>query len=143
MQKKYLELPISLEIREGAFEYLLVDEYQSICKNLFLILSTFKGESRFDPDFGTNIWDKDFHVVNDLQWMEEIEQSIFDAFTQYESRINFERVMISFKQTEDNSSNSISYRKQLSVQAYGTYIMTGESFQFKQAIYLSPITSSE
>lgn len=78
----YLSLPFAL--RKGYLSR--TDLYDSIAQSIGLILSTRYGSLPFDPDFGCDIWDKEFSDIYTTN-KSEIQGSIRNAISRYEPRL--------------------------------------------------------
>ncbi len=79
---EYLSLPFLL--RKGFLNK--TDRYDSITNSIGLILSTRKGSLPFDPEFGCDLWDREFSdlfMVN----RSELQGSIRNAVDIYEARL--------------------------------------------------------
>jgi len=60
----------------------------SIAQNIFLLISSKYNEHRFEPQYGCDIWEKDFETItNALVWQEEVNRSIVNSLTKYERRL--------------------------------------------------------
>lgn len=79
---EYLSLPLTL--RKGRFKK--TDLTNSISNSIGLILSTRQGSVPFDPEFGCELWNKefsDFYTAN----RSDIQGSIRKAIGKYEKRL--------------------------------------------------------
>jgi phage baseplate assembly protein W len=79
---EYLSLPLTL--RKGRFKK--TDLYNSISNSIGLILSTRPGSIPFDPEFGCELWSKefsDFYTAN----RSDIQGGIRKAIGKYEKRL--------------------------------------------------------
>ena len=78
----YLALPLAL--KKGFLEK--TDLYSSISNSIGMILSTRRGTLPFDPEFGCNLWDRefsDFFMVN----RQDVQGSVRNAINQFEPRL--------------------------------------------------------
>ena len=79
---EYISLPFAL--RKGYLDK--TDLYNSIFNSIGLILSTRKGSMPFSPDYGCDLWDREF---SDLLMVnrQDVQGSIRNAISQYEPRL--------------------------------------------------------
>lgn len=115
----------------------------SIAQNIFLIISARYGEHRFDPEFGCEIWEKDFEtIVNPALWQEQVNRSIVKSLRQYERRL--ENIDVDVRITEQpyrNPDTGVqSIKKKVVVTVQGVIKATGEPFAFSPQLYISPIS---
>jgi len=78
----YLALPVVL--RNGYF--IKADLAESIAYSIGLILSTRRGTMAFEPDFGCEIWDKEYSDLYSAN-KANIRSSIRNAIDKYEKRV--------------------------------------------------------
>ncbi len=79
---EYLSLPFLL--RKGFLNK--TDLYDSITNSIGLILSTRKGSLPFDPEYGCDLWDKEFSDLF-MANRSELQGSIRNAIDIYEARM--------------------------------------------------------
>lgn len=79
---EYLSLPFLL--RKGFLNK--TDLYDSISNSIGLILSTRKGSLPFDPEYGCDLWDKEFSDLF-MANRSELQGSIRNAIDVYEARM--------------------------------------------------------
>ena len=79
---EYLTLPLAL--RNGYF--LKSDLYDSIADSIGLLLSTRKGSLPFEPEYGCNLWDKEYSDLYTAN-RSEIQASVRQAIGQFETRL--------------------------------------------------------
>ena len=94
---EYLSLPYVL--REGYLDRASLLE--SLTYSIGLILSTRKGDMPFEPDFGCDIWDREYADLYTAN-KGDIRASLRMAIDKYEKRLR--NVSVSFTRTEDQSS---------------------------------------
>lgn len=115
----------------------------SIAQNIFLIISARYGEHRFDPEFGCEIWEKDFETITNVSlWQEQVNKSIVKSLRQYERRL--EAIDVDVRITEQpyrNPETGVqSIKKKIVVTVKGVIKATGEPFAFSPQLYISPIS---
>lgn len=115
----------------------------SIAQNIFLIISSKYNEHRFDPDYGCEIWEKDFELItNPIKWQEDVNKSIVSSLARYEPRL--ERINVDTVVTEQPHFNSTtrvrSIKKKIIVNVRGVIRATGEPFAYSPQLFISPIS---
>ncbi len=117
--------------------------HESIAQNLFLLLTTKYDECRYDPEFGTELWDWDFqYVPNEMIWLDKISKNARASISKYETRLYDVEVEIKIEQEElVFSHKDLHYiKKKLEVYVKANIVKTREPFHFKQVLYISPIS---
>ena len=115
----------------------------SIAQNIFLIVSARYQEHRFDPEFGCEIWEKDFETItNQAVWQEQVNRSIVHSLRRYERRLDGIEVDVRItEQPYHNPTTGVhSIKKKIMVTVKGIIKATGEPFSFSPQLYLSPIS---
>ncbi|MBN2183968.1 MAG: GPW/gp25 family protein [Candidatus Krumholzibacteriota bacterium] len=79
---EYLSLPFLL--RKGFLDK--TDLYDSITNSIGLILSTRKGSLPFDPEYGCDLWDKEFSDLF-MANRSELQGAVRNAIDIYEARL--------------------------------------------------------
>ena len=121
----YLSLPFVL--RDGYLDKASLLE--SITYSVGLLLSTRQGMMHFDPEYGCDIWTKEFsdlYAANKA----DIRASLRNALNKYEERLY--NVSVSFVNVEDNSPHSLG----LAVKVSGNYKDGNEEKTFKASYVL-------
>ena len=115
----------------------------SIAQNIFLIISSRYNEHRFDPQFGCEIWERDFEtIVNPIAWQEEVNRSIVNSLKRYEPRLESIQVdtVITEQPYRHPVTNVQSIKKKIIVNVRGIIKATGEPFTYSPQLYISPIS---
>ncbi|HHI03258.1 MAG TPA: hypothetical protein ENL22_07045 [candidate division Zixibacteria bacterium] len=121
---EYLALPFVL--RNG---YLgRAEIFDSIVHSIGLILSTRLNMLPFDPDFGCDIWDKEFSDVQTIN-KSDMRAGLRNAISRYEKRL--ENVAVSFMASSDNKPHTIG----MIARVTGTYF-DGKSKKRFEASYI-------
>lgn len=139
----YYKIPLQLAGLMEGNELPTCDMHDSISKNLQLIIMTKFGEHRSDPTFGCEIWDLDFElIVNENKWEEKLRQSLLQSITNHEHRIS--EVQLSVNITEVAKAGLFKRReetkKRVDIHLTATVHKTGESFSFRNSLFLSPLS---
>ncbi|MDD5425312.1 MAG: GPW/gp25 family protein [candidate division Zixibacteria bacterium] len=107
---EYLSLPFIL--RDGYLSK--TDLRQSIAYSIGLLLSTRPGAMPFEPEYGCNIWEKEFSDIQTTN-KADIRASLRNAIDIYEKRLY--NVSVSFVNVEDSAPHSLG----LTVRVSGNY----------------------
>ncbi|HYV92790.1 MAG TPA: GPW/gp25 family protein [Chitinophagales bacterium] len=127
-------MPIPFEAILDRRDFYKTDLRNSIHQRIHLVLVTFLGESRYDPDFGCSIWDFDFENISNVNaWKDRVTKSIIDSLGVHEKRIDRIRVSVDIKPE--------GIRKRLEVKVEARIVKTNEQLPpFVEPIYISPIS---
>lgn len=110
---------------------------ESIQYHVYLIITTRFGEARYDPDFGSAIWEDDFsggNDSNDTRWTDEIQNSIRDGVRKYEKRL--ERVTV---EAQINREGGTDAHKRLIIVVSGEISRSNHRlFRFEREILIAP-----
>ena len=120
---EYLALPFVL--RQGYLD--TADILESITYSVGLILSSRPGSMPFDPEYGCEIWDKEYADLRSTN-KAEVRSSLRNAIDRYEKRLY--NVSVSFTGIEDAAAQSLG----ISVKVTGNYREDDEEQRF-EAIY--------
>lgn len=143
MSTVFYKIPLQLSTVLEGNELPNSDMVQSISKNLELIIMTKFGEHRCDPSFGCEIWDLDFElIVSENKWEEKLRVSMLKSITTHEHRLS--NVQLSVHITEMEKFQVLKQfteiKKTVDIKLTGTMHKTGEPFQFKTNLFLSPLS---
>lgn len=146
MPNDYLTLPLRLDLivnrgdtqqRPAANNNVTCSLDESIYNNVYLIVTTKFGEARYDPKFGSAIWDEEFHTGNDqvyILWTDRIESSIRESLRRYEPRL--ERIKA---EVYLNREGSIDAHKRLIIRITAEIRKSNHRpFSFQQEIAVAP-----
>jgi phage baseplate assembly protein W len=143
MSNPYLKLPLPLAVVMEGIEFPTCDLAESIKSNLELIIITRFGEHRCDPSFGCEIWDLDFElIVSARLWEEKLRQSLLRSVTSHEHRLSNVEVNVQISDAEKLNlvKRFIEIKKRVDILVTGLIQKTGESFQFRTNMFLSPLS---
>ncbi|MEO6722330.1 MAG: GPW/gp25 family protein [Ferruginibacter sp.] len=115
----------------------------SITKNLELIITTKFGEHRSDPSFGCEIWDLDFELIaSENLWEEKLRQSLLRSITSHERRLSNVQIQVEISEIEKFHlfKQFTEVKKRVDIELKGTMHKTGEGFNFKTNLFLSPLS---
>ena len=116
----------------------------SISQYIELIIFTRFGEHRYNPEFGCEIWDMDFELImSETIWEEKLRQSLLRSISKFENRIY--DIDIGVNITEINKfyplRNVSEIKKKVDITIKGKLNKTGETYLFKTALFLSPLSA--
>ena len=137
------KIPINFSSLVAKRELPTCNFLNSIAQNIFIVLTTKYDECRFDPFFGSEIWEWDFqHIPNEIIWLDKMSSALENTIRKYESRLYDIRVEIKIEQEEINDAKKFYHRikKKLEVFVHATLTETREPFHFQQILYISPIS---
>ena len=117
---------------------------ESISQNIHLMITSKFGEYRYDPTFGSNIWDSDFENIfaND-DWSERVSKALRDIIAAHEPRLKNIVVTAEINQEEiPATAANPQYRikQKVVVRIEGTLSNTNERFSTTQKLYISPLS---
>ena len=121
----YLALPFVL--RDGFLDRGTLQE--SITYSVGLLLSTRQGSMAFDPEFGCDIWTKEYSDLYSAN-KADIRASLRNAINIYEERLY--NVSVSFVSVEDSAPHSLG----LAVKVSGHYKEANEEKKFEASYVL-------
>lgn len=120
-----------------------VDIGRSISNNIELIIFTRRGEHRFNPEFGCEIWDLDFElIVSEVLWEERFRKSLLKSVTDYEKRIVNVSITVKISEVEKffPIRKVTEIKKKVLIQVEGRMKETNERYHFSTSLFLSPLS---
>ncbi len=122
---EYLSLPFRM--RNGFCER--EELYGSIRQFIGLILCTRPGSLPFDPDFGCDIWDKEYSDLSTTN-KADVRASVRNAIDRFEKRVY--NLSVSFTATESITTQALG----LSVRVTANFKENGEEKRFQESFSL-------
>ncbi len=125
----------------------------SIDQHIHLLLSTPKGAFKYDPGFGTDLWEMDFintyeSLIDNpkkITWEQTIKDRLKENIKTYETRLKGIKIS-EFKIDEDGTIPIRSYPKEIeipkrtiSIKLQAQIVANGKDFQRVYKLYMSPI----
>ena len=117
---------------------------ESIDQHLQMLIATRKGENRFDFDYGNKIWDLDFeNAVSSNRWEEAFQEAVLVIIRLYEHRLTDVQVAIRSELVEKvwPLRKYTDIKKKVTIWIQARLVETSESFAFKTALYISPLST--
>ncbi|MFN7846382.1 MAG: GPW/gp25 family protein [Bacteroidota bacterium] len=144
MKYDYFKLPIPFDDILSRNEIEKTNIRISINQRIQLLLLSYFGECRFNPDFGCVVWEYDFtNVSNENAWRDLVVGSLTQALQKNEPRLQNVKIKVSIKEEEfeDPTDNSIKrVKRRLDVNVQANLLETNEPYSYSQLIYVSPIS---
>lgn len=139
--KEYLKLPVKFE---GFFEKQKLPTcnlLNSIFRNLHLLITTVKGESKCDEKYGAEFWDNDYdiHLTNDAR-KEIITSSLKQQIALYEKRITNVSLDVVVKLSDMLLNGIKIQRRKVEITIRGKIIRSMEPFVFQTGFFIGPLT---
>lgn len=146
MKKEYYKLPLDFAsfFENRGRNMAKCTEIESIDQNIEMLLTTFPGEHRFDPNFGCQIWEMDFENVASLElWEERFKQYVHESITMYEPRLREVSIDIHLRDIvkEERLSYSVTVRKRADIYVAANMTSTEEPLNLIYTLYLGPLSN--
>lgn len=119
-----------------------VDLIDSITQHLELLLFTGFGEHFFNRNYGCEVWDLDFELINNINlWEKQVSESLLKTIADNEPRLVELRIDLKRKQTERSNllAQAFEVRNRLDISVQGKLLQTGDNFTFNTTLLLAPI----
>lgn len=149
MPDEYYNLPLRLDLlmraptqrlSPGQVRDVYCSLEESVHNNVYLIITTQFAEARYDPNFGSSIWEDDFRSTQDpadVRWVDQVQRSIGAAIRQYEKRL--ERVSVEVGVQRDGGSDA---HKRITVTVQARFRQSNQrEFSFQREILIAPFVS--
>lgn len=146
MAKTFYQIPLNISNLMEGDRLEICNKAESIKNSLELIIMTRLGENRYDPDFGSYMWNIDFELVeNERVWIEKVREQLKAAFIRYETRLMDIVLEMEIKDTSvhNSESNSSEIKKRVTINLVSAYIReTGQPLNppFSYSLFISPIS---
>ena len=119
---------------------------ESIAQQLMLLIVSHPGEVLGREDFGSVIWELEFHqLVKIKDWEEEVHNSLLDSILRYEPRLREVVLEVRLAEIDDDTDEDIKskhpyVRRRASIRVQGVIDNTDEPFSFQTQVYISPLS---
>lgn len=139
MSATYYRLPLDLAGIVERQQLPRCSVQESIAQHLYLMLTTYFGESRYEPEFGCQVWEQDFEAMTTMRWRDSVQHSVEHAIRAYEPRLVRARAQVAVMDFElKNVSPRI--RKRLEVTISAALHRTDEPFTFQASLFVAPLS---
>jgi len=118
-------------------------EAESIAQNIMLLITTRKGENRFDEEYGNAVWGIEFdNTATNVLWEETFINSLMQLIASYEPRIiqPVIKVHTSFVEHSYKTKDFTEIKKKATIAINAKLFESGEHFSFSTEIFLSPMS---
>ena len=139
MSNSYYRLPLDLAGILERQQLPRCSVQESIAQHLYLMLTSQFGDSRFEPEFGCQVWEQDFEAMTTMHWKDCVQQSVEQAIENYEPRLTRARAEIAMTDFELKNVNQ-RIRKRLEVTITAALHRTDEPFVFQASIFVAPLS---
>ena len=133
--------PDSLMVEGGSVE--TCDEAESIAHNIMLLITTKKGENRYDEGYGNEVWSLEFdNGVSSAMWETIFINSLRQQIRAYEPRIVDAKVDAHLEFVEHNydTKEHTEIKKKVRIAVNAKLEASGERYSFVTEIFLSPMS---
>ncbi|SNV34779.1 Gene 25-like lysozyme [Chryseobacterium taklimakanense] len=119
------------------------DMGESIAQNIMLLITTKKGENRYDENYGNEVWNTEFdNGISPSVWESIFIKSLRRQILDYEQRLVNPEVEahISIVEHTYETRNLTEIKKKVRVTIRAKLEATGENFNFATELFLSPMS---
>lgn len=118
---------------------------ESIAQHIMMIVTSHYGEVVSREDYGSAIWELEFHqLVRADVWEDEVSASLLATINKYEPRLKQIEVKVTLSEIEDYSHHSkVHIRRKADITVKGQLVTNQLSFYFTTAIYISPLSQQQ
>lgn len=142
----FLKLPLDLSSAlRGTLERCSLAE--SIAQQLMLLIVSHPVEVLGREDFGSVIWELEFHqLVKIKAWEEEVSSSLLESILRYEPRLRETVLEVRLSEIDDGDadgevkSKHPYVRRRANIRVQGVIDSTDEPFAFQTQVYISPLS---
>ena len=139
MSATYYRLPLDLAGIVERQQLPRCSVQESIAQHLYLMLTTYFGESRYEPEFGCQVWEQDFEAMTTMRWKDSVQYSVEHSIRAYEPRLVRARAQVAVVDFELNNV-SPRIRKRLEVTIMAALHRTDEPFTFQASLFVAPLS---
>lgn len=116
---------------------------ESIAQNIMLLITTKKGENRYDENYGNDVWGVEFdNGISVVVWESIFVKSLKRQIINYEQRLVNPQVFahISFVEHSYETKNLTEIKKKVKIIIKAKLESTGENFNFSTELFISPMS---
>ncbi|WP_367117840.1 GPW/gp25 family protein [uncultured Chryseobacterium sp.] len=134
-------VPSALMTEGGSIE--TCDMGESIAHNIMLLITTKKGENRYDENYGNDVWGLEFdNGVTSAVWEAVFIRSLRRQIQEYEPRIVQPQIDAHVQIVEHtyDTKEHTEIKKKVKIAINAKMEATGERFSFSTELFLSPMS---
>lgn len=141
MKELFYKLPLDYTKLTTGEDATKVTIEESLAQFISVIITTIFGEYKYDPDFGTIIWDTDFNLLaNPNQLKDLIKESVHEKVNKYEKRLKVTDVTLGVDENTLSYETNIRVKKRLDIVVYGIIKETNQPYYYKSSYFLAPFS---
>ena len=142
----YLKLPLDLSSAlVGTLQRCSLAE--SVAQQLMLLIVSHPGEVLGREDFGSVIWELEFHqLIKIKDWEENVRSSLLESILRYEPRLRDVSLEVRLSEIDEGDaddhilSKHPYVRRRASIQVRGIIDSSDEALSFQTQVYISPLS---
>lgn len=139
MGATYYQLPLDLESILERRQLPRCSVQDSVAQHLYLLLTTYFGESRYEPAFGCQVWEQDFEAMTTMRWKDRVQQSVEAAIRAFEPRLAQPRAQVAVMDFELKGVSQ-RIRRRLEITVTAALYHTREPFTFQASLFVAPLS---
>ncbi|MEJ1239304.1 GPW/gp25 family protein [Chryseolinea sp. T2] len=116
----------------------------SIREHIHLLFKTHFREYRFDYEYGSLAWDKDYEMIRSVEhWKNSLTESFERPLKKYEKRITQVKLLTDVTEIKilDQQTQRVAIEsRKITLTIHALISRTNESFQHSEYIYFSPLS---
>lgn len=119
------------------------DVGESIAHNIMLLITTKKGENRYDESYGNEVWNLEFdNGITSAVWENIFVKSLKKQILEFEPRIVQPQIDAHVEIVEHNydTKEHTEIKKKVKIAINAKMESTGERFSFSTELFLSPMS---
>jgi phage baseplate assembly protein W len=144
MKNIHYDLPLRFDLlKKKNAEHPTCNYDKSIAQFIFMLITAHFGEHRYDPSFGSEIWETDFQLIANVNtWKENMRKSVEAGIISHEKRLKDLNVTVDLSEEEIRSpiTQILSVKKRVLLRVKAKTVLTGEDFVFETKMFISPLS---
>jgi phage baseplate assembly protein W len=139
MSATYYQLPLDLEGILERRQLPRCSMQDSVAQHIYLLLTTYFGESRYDADFGCQVWEQDFEAMTTMRWKDRVQRSVEQSVDEFEPRLTQVRAQVAVMDFELKGVSQ-RIRRRLEITITAVLYRTREPFVFHASLFVAPLS---
>jgi len=139
MAANYYHLPLDLEGILERRQLPRCSMQDSVAQHIYLLLTSYFGESRYDADFGCQVWEQDFEAIANVRWKDRVQQSVEKSISEFEPRLLNVRAQVAVMDFELKGVSQ-RIRRRLEITVTAMLHRTREPFTFHASMFVAPLS---